>query len=530
MSNVTLETLLTPTNPLGPTRHERILRKLNNSTSNVLVYKTGLFDDVTQQDRPIITGRRGSGKTAVINAILARASGRNYSYGSGEVRSSTRNIIVFINSWDHFDDLVGKVGRDILIAYGADVDWNAVLAETVSKVWAQNIWNFIFQEIYRHAIRREDQKREPAYVREAIKYVTGHDFIPVPERLSSFAVNSAVEKTRQAVLDYLAENEAHCVVVIDSLEEYPVHAPRFEKVLAGFLRCINDFEDAFPRCRVICCLPEEIEHIINESYPSVLKDGGDASISRLRWKPIDLLRVVAKRYRAFLSCHLDNKEFNRDVKALDLDQREGLEHFFSEVMPDSLRNRYGKEESALAYIIRHTQLLPREFLMIFNAAILASHKEMGGSWFIARDEIVSSIEAQEENFANQVFVPYRHLYPILVSHVKEVVATLPPIFSGRDLDSCRKLDSLTKHEVSDCWSMLFEMGVIGYIEDEKDGEGHHELYEYGRFHYNSVRSIVFAPDRRYCIHPIFSGAWQCRNHVGAANMKFIYPADVPSVI
>ncbi|WP_271067470.1 hypothetical protein [Caulobacter sp. NIBR1757] len=530
MTEVTLGDLLTPSDPLGPARHERILRRVDNQASNLLLYKTNLFDEITSRPRPLIIGRRGSGKTAVVNALLAQSAGKNYSYAEnpGYIQNNN-NIIVFINSWSYFDSLVEQVGHDIALTHGPAVDWTGVLPETSARVWSRHIWRAIFQRIYDDSLKVGQSKKQE-YITAVKNYISGRDFVVNGTDITNGGLDSASGKVRQKIIEHLVATKSKCILIIDSLEGYPVHSPRFSKVISGFLRFISDFQDSHPNCRVYCCMPEEIEPFVAQHYPNTHKDGSKAtSISRLQWRTMDLLKIVAKRYREFLKLHLsrEDSDFIDSIQGLNLDRKDDLKYFFSQVIPETVRNKYGQEENTIAYIIRHTQLLPREFLLIFSTAILMSHRDIGSWRYIDEKAIVGAIDFVEEDLCNQILTPFRPLYPVLCENVKSVVAHLPPIFRGRDLQSCKKLDNITKSETVDCWSTLFSMGIIGYLEDES-GPKPGSIYEPARFYYNSVKSITFAPDRLYCFHPIFSGTWNLRNHPEATGMKFVYPAQISS--
>jgi hypothetical protein len=250
-------------------------------------------------------------------------------------------------------------------------------------------------------------------------------------------------------------------------------------------------------------------------------------VSKLRRRPIDLLRIVAERYREFLLLHShDDKKFTKSITKFDLSKRADIRDFYSLVMPDSIQNRLGRSESAVAYIIRHTQLLPREFLMIFDAAITASHK-MRGSWrYIEPSAIVNAVEVQEPELAIQILSPYKTTYPELLSAAQEILPDMAAICTLNELDRVgARLSKMTRHETSNPWETLFQIGVIGYVDERmKDSS---DRYEYGRFHFNSSRPITFAAGRRYCVHPIFSGSWELKRD--NENIKCVYPADIKEI-
>ena len=326
--------------------------------------------------------------------------------------------------------------------------------------------------------------------------------------ISVEAIDAALRDLRKLVCKYFVDEEIKCFIIIDSLELYPVESPKFVKVISGFLKCINEFNDDNPNTRVICCVPEEIEHILITGSSNKLKDlTGAASLSRLKWRPIDLLRIVAERYRDFVRIHgEDDRKFVDKIDCLNFADRKNLRSFFDEVLPQSITNRFGQKENTLAYIVRHTQLLPREFILLFNRAIIHSHAEHGSWRFIDQHAIVKAVQDQEPELADQILGPYQPLYPELIKHARAVISELRPIFTKSDADRLGGRLKAVRRELEDPWAMLFDIGVVGYIDNPHEGKGG-EVYEYARFHFNSSSKLTVASNRRYCVHPIFSGTW-----------------------
>ena len=522
-----LKDFLTPKTPLGPFHHEKVLRQTHSARTNLLLCQVGLFDQVIARGSPLVVGRRGSGKTAIVNAFLAAAGHADNSYGRGARGDRSDDIYVFINSWDHLDEIVENVGRDIRYALGTDIDWDSILPETVARKWAQRFWDAIFKQLYREA-REGDWRNIQGKVPGIISYFTGEDFLPDSARISDESIGRRVAALRSAVLRMLAENKINCFIVIDSLEVYPVNSPKFLKTIAGFLKCVNEFEDDNPNIKVICCIPEEVEHVIYSKSSNRMKDLATASsVSRLRWKPVELLKVVAQRYRDFLIIHVeDDPEFIDEISSYRFRDRKDLQRFYELVMPAGVTNRFGTVENSLAYIIRHTQLLPREFILLFSRAIVKSHEQKGSWRYIEEEAIVAAVSEQEPELAQQILDPYKPLYPALIDEARKVVCELKPIFSKSDVDKLgARLVTSSRHEVDDPWGMLFEIGIIGYI-DNQGPQAPNAIYEYGQFHFNSTTKITFANDRRYCVHPVFSGSWNLRQVGRGDTDKFIYPADV----
>jgi hypothetical protein len=513
---------LTPANPLGPFRQEAIIKRTEGATPNLLLYQNAVFDQIIERQRPIIIGRRGSGKTSIVASLSAKSGQEEYYYTRRGAPNTGHDLYVFINSWDHLDQLVDKVGLDSRYSIGTEGDWSSLLPETAARHWTRRIWMVIFEQIYKDSLYdTELRERLP----EVIKYVEARDIIPLDKELTDSYLTRLFTDVRGSVCKYLRESGRTCVVIIDSFEEYPVLAPRFQKLIAGLLKSVNDFHLDFSEARIICCIPEEIAPYFELQSSNHLKDlSVTASVSRLRWRPIDLLKIVAERYREFLQLYCqDDKPFLTFIMDLDLSDRSELSSFYAKVMPNEIVNLLGRTEPTLGYIVRHTQLLPREFLMIFDAAVRRSHEKTGSWRQLDPAEIVRAVEEQEPELAKQILTPYRTLFPELLGALRRVLPELSPICTLRDLDKLRPRFGRRVHdETADPWEALFQIGVIGYIEERQnctDGK-----YDYGRFHFNSVRPITFANGRRYCVHPIFSGSYSLIRK--EPNMKCVYPADV----
>jgi hypothetical protein len=115
------------------------------------------------------------------------------------------------------------------------------------------------------------------------------------------------------------------------------------------------------------------------------------------------------------------------------------------------------------------------------------------------------------------------MYKELILACDEVFSELPPICSLSELHIVgKRMRKTVGDETSNPWKSLYEMGVIGYI-DPDQGQRKSAYYEYGLFHFNSANPIRFANHIRYCVHPLFSGAWRLKRQ---SNMKFVCPSKI----
>jgi hypothetical protein len=276
-------------------------------------------------------------------------------------------------------------------------------------------------------------------------------------------------------------------------------------------------------------VPEEVEphlftHVANET-----RDLSPAtSYSRLHWKPIDLLKIVAERFREFLKIHLsgrsrDDQDFLEKISDLDFSRRDNLMMFYEAVMPKYVTNKYGQKEDSVAYLVRHSQLLPRELILLFSQAIRISHSETANWRTITAGAIVKAVNESESALARQILKPYIPVYRELIVACESVLSELPPICSLSELHSIgRRMRKSVSEETDNPWKTLYEIGVLGYIDPDKSNR-QTQYYEYGLFHFNSTNEIRFANHLKYCVHPLFSGTWHLKR---TPNMKFIYPSKI----
>lgn len=512
---------LTPKQPLGPHRHERILRRDNMQDLGLLIYPVEVFDNATAQRSPLIIGRRGSGKTAVTAALLSIELNKNNS----NIKTRYPDVYIHIDSWKSLDSLIEKVGWDCSHSIGLAGDWESLVSETVARHWAKRFWVTIFEEFYSKANDPEYDLIDRQTVPLVCQYIEGADFLTKESELNNDMLEKKHQDTLDSVTEYLTKNNRHCYIVIDSLEEYPIRSQKFSKVIAGLLKCVNEFNDDYPCASIICCLPQEIEPIVARRAANKIKDLSDADgVSRLRWRPIELLKIAAERYRAFLKIYQnDDPEFLNSILNLDFSNRANLRKFYELTLPDRLTNKYGQNELTIPYIIRHTQLLPREVLIILNKAIVLSHQKLGSWRHITSESIVNAIDMEQSDLLDQILKPYALIYPQTVEACKIIVPELTAVCSYDDLQvHGRKLNKLTSHETPEPWETLFEMGILGYVDENVNGNS--DYYIYGNFHYNSNLPFVLGTGRKYCIHPIFSGSWRLSRE--NLSCGFVYPASI----
>ena len=519
---MTISDYITAEHPLGPYRHELLkddLRASAQLTSNVRP-----FEQVFASKACMIIGRKGSGKTSVIQAYKSLASyGRTYGAIDPE-KNPNGDLHINVIDWGHFHDIVRNVARraaqDTDFAYSDDFTF----PEAIAEIWAEEFWDLIFQSLYRQYAASPDLAD---HFPSIVELFESEDINNGFSNNYSDSVKSTFKKAMGEASGYFDSFGKKCFILIDSMDQYPIRSPLFSRVLSGFLRCINDFSYDHPAIKIVFCLPEELLTFFDAKSSNYVKDFGDAQ--RLDWRPSDLLRMVAERYRLGLNTipgAVEESTAER-LDEWDFSKREHLQDFFDDVMEGEIVNSCGQEEDPLAYIIRHTQLLPREFILIFNRAIRMSKEEIGSWRKLTGSAVRKAVEKTETELAKHVLLPYQTVFPQLIRACRSVLPELPPICEKSDLDRLgSRFKGRIEEDVFDVWETLYDIGILGYVdEDPTVADIDYNRYVYGYFKFTSTSPIAFRNDCQYCIHPLFSRLWSLKRPAGSA-LKFVYPANI----
>lgn len=536
-----LEQFITPENPLGPSRHELMGQDIESARS--LLTSVAPFRQVFEERSSMIIGRRGSGKTAIMLGYRALADtgyaagdellrSKPLSFGSRRARKTRPDLQISVVEWGHYHELVRKVARRAAL----DVDFPGgeafITPERTAELWADAYWDLVFQKIYELQAKDSRYKKSvPAVVKLFEEEKIGDIYVSDKQKYIDYQfIEEDIEKAKEEVFNFLNQYDLNCYILIDSVEEYPVKNSMYKSVLAGFLKSISDFHYKHPRIRVIFSLPSELYRHFDDGSSNLIKDFGGAS--RLNWKPSDLLELVATRYRlGLLTLQNGLEEEHREaLEQRDFAKSEDRADFFDFVLESTVENGLGHAEDTLAYLIRHTQLLPREFIVYFNAAIRKSKQELGTYRWIPARIIKQAVEEQETQLAKQALKPFQGLYSDVIEACRSILPELPPICTLGDLDiiKARFKGHISEENRINLHNILFDMGIIGWIDDNTKETAESDRYVYAFFQYNSVRNISFNNSTRYCVHPQFSKRFGM-SRARCEEKRCVYPANIEHI-
>lgn len=312
--------------------------------------------------------------------------------------------------------------------------------------------------------------------------------------------------------NHLAKTNSKAVVIVDSLENYHLDIPQNSETVRALLKCAGDYGTPLRSLRV--CLPAEMYFELRELSENVEKDFANAMA--LHWLPIELMTLAAWRHLVYLRLYAPDNL--RAFVHLDMGAREDIHKILDSFLPRETLNSSGKKEFTLAYILRHSQLLPRHMVGIMNAIFSDGYSN---SVFDDEVSICSGVRTAEQSIYEGVKSAYRKKYPNLEAVCSSTLTELPRFFSDGDLH--RVFNFHGKSEMSfigisdyrEFKRMLVEVGAIGRASIR---EG---LYADADFEYAVRGKLNLSIKDELCLHPIFSGIHE--SSVNRDSDFYVYP-------
>jgi|GEM_PF-2429776 len=521
--------------PLGPNDAGRIVDV--EVAAKLFDVHNKSFHTLLRRELSVLIGRRGSGKTALLNSykyrpFLDRASKPAAVVTTSDFRSY--DIVIDVLTYKQFDDMQRMVRGDT----GQFRPVEAIVDDWENLVTDYFFAKFIELEITegRHT---ESVKRINHYLHQDVddykrrirEMVWGPS---LPERIKDWFQAHAGTHSKMnradaigVIADYLRETKRRVLLICDSMDEYNIGDKWFDRTLGALIRFISQFNARQDRVQVKLGLPSEIYPEVSRASANALKDLGD--VDQVTWTALELAQIAAHRFRLFLELY-EPDEFVRFAE-LNINDRTDVRRFWSLLFPATIKNRFDVDEEPLTYILRHTQLLPRQFLMILHKMITRCHTDTGTYRSLGEAFIRDAIEDTEPLIASEIFQAFEHVYPVAEKLCKPVFANFSTVFSYDELeDRWRKLGRAVaarhaphvtpEFDMPEFAEMVIRMGIIGVGHDET------ERYYEGHFGYDSLTPMNIGQGHALCLHPIFSRHF---NASGNAKRKAVIAKGVSQV-
>lgn len=504
----TIRPYITKDEPFGPI--DSIDIESNDTKAIMYLFEKNNWIYKNLRTRPsIIIGRRGAGKTHYLRSVYFET---DYDY---YVEIRMPRVL------SHIIQIVQRMTND------------AVFTESVAELWEMILWISIFGELRNRSLLTWKEKNiineylESVGVQEdenvdSVLLNLANRLNEQAEENSSILISEILhgtngisfEDAKQTVIMSLERENKKFVILMDSLEDFQLDFEAVSRSLRGLLKLVGSMNKPRDRVDIRFCLPSEVYQRFVKISSNPNKDFKRAL--KLQWTATELVLIGANRLTLYLS--LFYEPFIRNIFPLDVTKRKDALTLLYAVLPEKITNASGFQEETISYILRHTQLLPRHFLMFLNSIFKSSGGTQNLRPFpISQERIITGIRQVEEYLVSEIFVAFKLIYPTAEETCKQCLPQLGHKFKMGDLHRV-----FTRHgkavfgsdNLSDFQRMLLEIGAIGRVIPGKETD----VYIKGNFEYTVAHELVLSQEDELCVHPLFSGIFG-----GAKNERPVYP-------
>jgi hypothetical protein len=449
----------------------------------------------------VVIGRRGTGKTALAHY---------YRFGK-----ASYDIYVDVDEPAVFSKVLEQLSKSM--------SNSMTIVEDITKLWELSLWTSLMVEICRDGGNTLDGRKaaidlylrkigvRPDTASQVMRAVlegvaklaspVGGNAVELVYRIQDILTSPEFTGAKLSVLKIL-ERGQRAVIVIDTLEQFQVRKSEMQYALGGMLQAVTRLAlgTEHKNLHVKCFLPAEIfPYLVTSAVQNIAKTLEFPVY--LHWRPKELLRLATKRIHSYMLA--EHPKLARSVGEVDMsDAREVRNRVWAKYFPDKVTTRSGMEEDSFQYIVRHTQLRPRQVIWLCNA-IAQNALDRGVFPRIEAQDIVQGVEKVEESLAAEVLNGYQTVYP----GIQQIMAS----FRGQPnlLDTSSRLDQLASR-TKNAWPVEFinydryvfgqmacEVGIVGAV------EGMTDRVIAAEFEYSRKEPLHLNWDEPCAIHPLF---------------------------
>lgn len=474
--------------PFGEADCESEVKLLKQEYSRYFFYHTRFNNIALDPNVFLIVGRRGAGKTALAQFFMFQKQMQNA-------------IAIDVDEPVAFEKLL----EDITFSVSHSRE---VAIPRIAKIWQFIIWSIIFRELQEYDPRirsacifgNRDGKLT-TFIRHALKALlnrllqTEDDLL---DELEAIFADARIRLGMEATLELARRRPV--IVAFDTLENYAVRDTTMMQATAALIQCGAEFNRDYARQGIhikIFAMAEVFPFLKQEVILNPLK-----SIRHevyLHWRPKDLMRLISWRFYNYLHAMETLLPESRHV---DWDQPQSvLEKMWYPYFGHSLRNAQGLAERTFPFVLRHTQMRPRQLIVLCNAIAAAAVERKSFPHFQPAD-MVKALQQGQYEIADEVVNSYSSVYP-KVSRIIEALSGLPMLFKGNELDKRAKLTASEwppgEYSPYSFRQLASELGIIGRVRHLNTEVGYAEA----DFEYSMNGHLPLQVGDLCAVHPMF---------------------------
>jgi hypothetical protein len=257
----------------------------------------------------------------------------------------------------------------------------------------------------------------------------------------------------------------------------------------------------------------------------------------VHWSARELITLIGNRLNIY--CRLYEPDVVEAIGGLDgTDPRantlgyDEARQLINRVLPERLTNSYGGQEDTIAYLIRHTQLLPRHLITILNFVWEAQAAHDPGSPLPVKPiAVIEGVRRGEHEIVRDILASFSAVHPGARLCCERTLPNLGNVVDEGELHRVYNQNGIRKDtdlEFRQFVRTMLEIGCLGRVVDTKSTS----RYVVGEFEYTRAGSLHVGVDELFCIHPVFSEAFDGRHATGRRgqladserqNIRAVYP-------
>ena len=454
----------------------------------------------------MIIGRRGSGKTSLTKYLEFQPAIKNTRY-------------IDVDEPLAYDELF----REIASTSYAKGD---LLELRLVKLWDYIIWSLIFNKykaddplIHAACIWTDRQSSPTRLIADILKHLLSR-FIQdgegvIADQIEQFFGSGTFAHAKEKVLALTAKQPV--IIAIDTVERYEQADDRLMAIVCSLIQSASHFNLCYAARGIhlkAFIAAEIFPHVKESAIPNTTKYIQNPVY--LHWRPRDLIRLICWRFYRHLDQHrqlpaavrnnIDWEDFG------DVISKMWLPYF-----GHNLTNGGGVTEKTFPYVLRHTQMRPRQLVELCNKIARCSIQS-GSFPDFQKTNIVQVVKQVESDLAAEVLNSYALIYP-KVGDIVNALHASPMIFSGSYLDKVAKQTIAAwpkgTYSPENFRKLVAELGIVGRVRSQDE----HTKIAAADFEYTLDDRLPLNSHDTCVIHPMF----YTRLHTQISRPLVVYP-------
>jgi hypothetical protein len=459
--------------PFGEVACEQDIDMLKGKYSDYYFTETPFTQLALGRQCFLIIGRRGSGKTALSEYFKFQTS-------------LPHAITVDIHEPSTFELMLSQANslngpKEIVIP-------------KLATLWERQIWHAIFEKL-KHRDRKIAQVCPGQSPSQSI--LGAVSALPALVTNGSNNTVNAFSEAKEAVCAIALREPV--VLIIDTLESVAFDNEGMLRCVSALIECASAFNRAYGNKNIhlkVFVMAEAFPHLKEEVILNPLKSlHGEVY---MHWRPRDLLRLIAWRFYHYQRAY----GYLRPEPVINWSSySDVLAKMWHPFFGQEIVNGAGLEEPTFPYLLRHTQMRPRQLIYLCNT--IATHAQQSGHFpMFSATNLIEGVREAEVSLADEVISSYDAVYH-KAAKILDALGGIPTIFQARELDKRAPLTARLwergNYSPANFLQLVSELGIVGRIRHKDDAQG----VITADFEYFSKGRLGLLSSDECVIHPMF---------------------------